>query len=351
MRDRILALVPHVTIHTPADAPRVAELRLRLAGMDGVVAAEPFVSFQAMAVARGSVAAITAIGIEPDALPVSTGLDLRGLANPNSVILSDSVAERLGVEPGDTVTLIIPPATLDGSQAVRSGRLRLASIVDSGTELDETLVLLGLDTASALAGLEGGVSGLRLRYEDPFTVDARVPALRRDLIPGAYVTTWRMTHGNLYAAIQLSRDLVVLLLASIIGVAAFNVVSALVLIVIDQQGSIAILRTLGATPAEMAGVFLAQGLIIGVLGSLLGCALGALLSLLLPSLVAGLENLLQMRFLSTDVYPVSFIPVDLRLSDTLLIATVATLMCVLASLYPALRAARLQPASVLHQDS
>ena len=159
-----------------------------------------------------------------------------------------------------------------------------------------------------------------------------------------------MTHGNLYAAIQLSRDLVVILLTSIIGVAAFNVVSALVLIVIDQRGSIAILRTLGATPGAMARLFVAQGLIIGVIGSAAGCALGVLLCRALPWLVATLEDRLGFRFLSTDVYPVSFIPVDLRAGDALLIAAIAVLMCVLAALYPALRAARLAPATVLHQD-
>ncbi|MEM8548971.1 MAG: FtsX-like permease family protein, partial [Pseudomonadota bacterium] len=193
-------------------------------------------------------------------------------------------------------------------------------------------------------------SGLRLRLADPFQVDERLPELRAALSPGSYAITWRMTHGNLYAAIQLSRDLVVLLLASIIGVAAFNVVSALVLIVIDQRGAIAIMRTLGATPGAMARLFLTQGLIIGLVGSVLGCLLGVVLSALLPGLVASLEERFQFQFLNTDVYPVSFVPVDLRAEDAVVVGVIATLMCVLSSVYPAVRAARLAPASVLHQD-
>ena len=177
-----------------------------------------------------------------------------------------------------------------------------------------------------------------------------LPELRRVLPPGSYATSWRSTHGNLYAAIQLSRDLVVLLLASVIGVAAFNVVSALVLIVIDQRAAIAILRTLGATPGAMATLFLFQGLLIGLLGSVLGCALGTALSRSLPALVARLEAVLGRPFLTTDVYPISFIPVDLRAADALLIGAVAVGMCLLAALYPALRAARVQPAQVLHQE-
>ena len=159
--------------------------------------------------------------------------------------------------------------------------------------------------------------------------------------------SWRATHGNLYTAIQLSRDLVVLLLASIIGIAAFNVISALVLIVMDQADAIAILKTLGARSWDIAAVFVLQGAFIGIAGAGIGLSLGALISNFLPSLVSAVEKALGFQFLNTDVYPVSFIPVDLRTEDVLLIALVAVFACVLAALYPALRAARLAPAKVL----
>lgn len=352
MRERILALVPHVTIHTPGDGGREYRLEERLGQLPELESRQAFVSFDGMAVRGNAVTAISGLGLE--SMPAITR-DLAGLpalASMDGVALGDSVAERLGLAIGDSVTIIVPPASNAGRNPIVTERLKVAAIIDTGTEFDESLALMSLTRAASIAGLgSGGISGYQLRYRDPFRVELLLPQLRRELTPGSYATTWRMTHGNLYAAIQLSRDLVVLLLASIIGVAAFNVVSALVLIVIDQQSAIAIMRTLGATPGNMAQLFIAQGLIIGVLGASVGCALGVGLCRVLPDLVARLEQALQFRFLNTDVYPVSFIPVDLRAGDVALILVVSIFMCVLAALYPALRAARLAPATVLHQEA
>ncbi|EED33062.1 ABC-type transport system, involved in lipoprotein release, permease component [gamma proteobacterium NOR5-3] len=350
MRERILALVPHATVHTPASFDINDGFVERLESLPQVASVSQFVSFDGMAIRGRDVVAISGLGLASMVQVTPAMAELADLNDLSGVVLGDSVAARLGVEAGDNITIIVPARGRDRRTDIVTQRLNVVSLVDTGTELDESLALMSLTQASALAGLGGGVSGLQLRYDDPFEVDSLLPQLRRELVPGSYATTWRMTHGNLYAAIQLSRDLVVLLLTSIIGVAAFNVVSALVLIVIDQRGAIAIMRTLGATPGNMASIFIAQGLIIGVLGSAIGCALGAALCSALPSIVAGLERSLQFQFLSTDVYPVSFIPVDLRGGDVVLIAAVAIVMCVLAALYPALRAARLAPASVLHQD-
>jgi lipoprotein-releasing system permease protein len=347
MRDRILALVPHVTVHTPGDGGRPYGIEARLAALPGIEAWEPFVSFDAMAVRGARAAPVSVLGL---AAP-PPGLRSISNADPESgLILGDAVAERLGAAPGDGVTLLVPGSGGFRSGAIDAQRRRVTEVVDTGTEIDEALVFASLEDAGELSGLGAGISGWRLRFSDPFAVDRLIPELRRTLPPGSYATTWRMTHGNLYAAIQLSRDLVVLLLTSIIGVAAFNVVSALVLIVIDQRGSIAILRTLGATPASMAALFVFQGGLIGVLGSVLGCVLGWLLCRALPGIVGTLERALGFRFLNTDVYPVSFIPVDLRWDDALLIALVSVFMCILAALYPALQAARLAPAAVLQGE-
>jgi lipoprotein-releasing system permease protein len=350
MRERILALVPHVTVHTPSDGGSAYALEERIGMLPGLRDAQVFVSFSGMAMRGSQAVAVSGLGL--DALPAAVGELLRPAGEPtvDGLILGDSVAARLQAAPGDVVTLLVPPEGRYREAAIESRRIAVQRVIDTGTELDEALVLLPIAEAAALAGRPGGISGWRLRFEDPFAVEGLLPQLRRLLPPGSYATTWRMSHGNLYAAIQLSRDLVVLLLASIIGVAAFNVVSALALVVIDQRGSIAILRTLGASPGTMAALFLFQGAIIGVIGAGLGCALGALLAGFLPSAVAAVEAALNFQFLATDVYPVSFVPVDLRARDALLIAAIAIAMCVLAALYPALRAARLAPASVLHAD-
>ena len=349
MRTRILGLVPHMTVYTGPDRDRAAALGAALQRRPWVTGVAPFVNFEAVAVNASAVVVVSGLGLADLPAPLVEQRALPPLSGLDGVVIGDSVARRLDAEEGGYLNLIVPAAGSGRAQGARSERLRVAAIVDTGTELDETLLILELGSASRLAGLGGGVSGLTVQLDDPFDVDLRLPELRGLLPPGSYATTWRMTHGNLYAAIQLSRDLVTLLLASIIAVAAFNVVAALVLVVIDKRGAIAILRTLGAVPREMAWIFLAQGLLIGVIGAVLGCLLGSVISFALPGAVADLERRLGFRFLDTDVYPVSFIPVDLRAGDALTIAAVAVVMCVLAAVYPALRAARLQPARVLHQ--
>lgn len=351
LRDRILALVPHVTVHTPADGGRAVGLREALQTLPGLRSAEAFVSFEGMLLKGAEASAVSGLGLEalPAALPLRNGgQPFRAI---DGLILGDSLAARLAAGTGDRVTFLVPAEGRYRQGAVETRGLVVAAVVDTGTELDETLAILPMEEAAALRGRPGGISGWRLSFDDPFAVDALLPALRRLLPPGSYATTWRMTHGNLHAAIRLSRDLVVLLLASIIGVAAFNVVSALALVVIDQRSSIAILRTLGATPGAMAALFLMQGAIIGVLGAGLGCALGVALSQALPGALAALERAMDMQFLATDVYPVSFVPVDLRSSDALLIAVISVAMCVVAAVYPALRAARLPPAAVLNTEA
>ncbi len=351
MRERILALVPHVTVHTPGDGGRAFGIEDAFATLPGLNEAQPFVSFYGMAVRGNSAMAVSGIGL--DALP--EGHPLRGDDGEDltldGLLLGDSVAERLGVEAGDALTLFVSSSGNYREAGVETRRVNVGAVVDTGTEIDEALALLPLEDAAQLAGMPGRISGWRLRFANPFAVEAQLDSLRRLMPPGSYATTWRMTHGNLHAAIQLSRDLVVLLLASIIGVAAFNVVSALALVVIDQRSSIAILRTLGASPSAMATLFLIQGGIIGVIGAGIGCALGVLLSSVLPGAIAMIERLAGFQFLATDVYPVSFVPVDLRATDALLIAFVSILMCVLAAVYPALRAARLPPAVVLQTEA
>lgn len=350
MRDRILALVPHISVHTPADGEGAHALGARLSALRGVRGTSRYVSFDAIAVRGAAVTALRGLGVERLERDIPGFQALPALDALQGVLLGDALARRLGARAGDAIHIVVSPPGAYRQAAIASHRVSVAAVLDTGTEMDEALALMPLSLASRLAGLEGGISGWHLRIEDPFREDRVLPELRRLLPPGSYATSWRSTHGNLYAAIQLSRDLVVLLLASVIGVAAFNVVSALVLIVIDQRAAIAILRTLGATPGAMATLFLFQGLLIGLLGSVLGCALGTGLSRSLPALVARLEALLGRPFLNTDVYPISFIPVDLRAADALLIGAVAVGMCLLAALYPALRAARVQPARVLHQE-
>jgi lipoprotein-releasing system permease protein len=358
MRERILSLVPHITLysHEPMlDWQALREVSLQ---HPAVLEVSPFTQFDALFMRGGKIETAQGIGLPMDdsairdlleSLPSGQWQDFS--AREDGLVLGVGIANRLGVEAGDTVTLIVPGGGLTGDTGqTRLRALHLSGVVETGTELDQGVALVRLELASQLAGLGDAVSGLRVATSDIFGVSRIAWELVNNLPVGHYATNWMMTHGNLYSAIQLSRDLVSILLFSIIAVAAFNVVSSLVLVVFDKQDNIAILRTLGASGADIAWIFVIQGAMIGLVGVLLGGALGALGSQLVPGLVAGIERMLDIRFLNTDVYPVSFVPVDLLLRDIVVVGGVALLMCLVAAVYPARRAAKLAPAIVLNQD-
>ncbi len=357
MRERILALVPHVTVYAHRPISDWREQRAVLEAHPDVVEAAPFTQFDALFMRGSDIETARGIGLDDrggaaarllESLPPSQRGDF--LARENGLVLGRGVAERLGVRPGEHLTLVVPGMGPEGVQRTRFESLYLSGVLDTGTELDQGLALVHLPLASRLAGLDEAVNGLRVTTRDLFAVSRIGWELMNNLPSGFYTTNWMMTHGNLYSAIQLSRELITILLLSIIAVAAFNVVSSLVLVVFDKRGNIAILRTLGASPADIAWIFVLQGGMIGLVGVLLGSVAGAAGSWAVPGVVDFLQHALQIQFLNTDVYPVSFLPVDLLPRDLLIVGGTAFAMCVLAAIYPALRAARLVPAVVLNQD-
>jgi len=358
MRERILSLVPHVTIYSHQPMTDWEALREQVSRHPDVLDVAPFTQFDALFVRGSDIETARAIGLSAEATGTAQLLALlpreqaaRFRQNDNGLLLGVGIARRLGVEPGESLTLIVPGGGLTGETgATRFHSVQLVGTLETGTELDQGIAILHLQRASALAGLGEAVSGLRVVTDDIFAVSRIGWEVLNNLPVGHYATNWMMTHGNLYSAIQLSRDLVSILLFSIIAVAAFNVVSSLVLVVFDKRGNVAILRTLGASGSDIAWIFVIQGAMIGLVGVVLGSAAGALGSQLLPGLVAGLESLLDIRFLNTDVYPVSFLPVDLLWRDVLAVGAVAFAMCLVAAIYPARRAAALSPATVLNQD-
>jgi lipoprotein-releasing system permease protein len=359
MRERILGLVPHITVYSYGAMHDWQELSDSVNKHPEVVSVTPFAQFDAMIMRSGEIETVRAIGIDI----TREGADSQLLANLNpqhvegfnldshGVILGQGLADKLSLALGDQLTVIVPSVVRGGApQAAQFKTVTVRAILQTGTEMDQSAALVHLEFASHLAGLERGVTGLRVATSDIFAVSRIGWELMNNLPAGHYVTNWMMTHGNLYAAIQLSRNLVTILLFSIIGVAAFNVVSSLVLVVFDKRGDIAILRTLGASPLNISAVFIMQGAMIGLVGVVLGSTVGLVGSLLVGDLVAGLERMLNFSFLNTDVYPVSFLPVDILWRDLVIVGSVAFVMCVLAAIYPALRAANLQAATVLHQD-
>lgn len=356
MRERILSLVPHITVYPDSPVADVRPIIAKLQAHPSVVSVAPFAQFDALVMHGTDIETVRGIGLDPsgngDFTSLAAYLDAEEFAQfreqRDALVLGAGVAKKLGVKAGEHLNLIVPGA--NHTQATRFQAVQLSAILTTGTELDQTIALVQLPLASDLAGLHGKVSGFRVTTRELFDVQRISQELQESLPVGYYAIDWMMTHGNLYSAIQLSRDLVTILLFSIIAVAAFNVVSSLVLVVLDKQGNIAILRTLGATGSDIASIFVMQGAMIGVVGVVLGSVAGALGSLAVPRLVSRLEQLLGMQFLNTDVYPVSFLPVDLLARDIVTVGSIALGMCVIAAIYPARRAAAMAPALILNQD-
>jgi lipoprotein-releasing system permease protein len=357
MRDHILALVPQLTVKSwlPVEDWREhADLMRRHPEVEAVA---PFVQLQGMLVRDDRIDTTLLHGIELAEEAQMSGFERvlsiedreRFADQDRGILLGKALARRMGLQIGDRLTLIVPAAA-GADNRTRFEHLELSGVLDTGTELDESAAFLHLAEAARLAGTPGLVHGYRLQLVDLFEAPRVGWELVSNLPQGFYAGDWTQTHGNLYAAIQLSRDMVGILLLSIIAIAAFNVVSSLVLVVIDKRSDIAILRALGATPSDINGIFLQQGLLIALLGTLIGSALGVLGSYWVTDIVAWLEQMLGIRFLNTDVYPIGYLPSDLRSGDVIVINAVAVALCFLAALYPARRAAQLPPAEALRHE-
>ena len=354
MRENILSLVPQLSLKSwQSLADWEGDLK-RIEGSPRVRGVAPYVQLQAMLTHGGNIETTLANGVslrhEANVGGLYRLLGATELSrfsqDANGLLLGIELARNLGAGVGDSVTLIVP--SQDGR--AKFEYLRIAGLLSTGTEWDQSAAIMRLALASDLAGLSGGIHGFRVVVDDIFEAGRIGWQLVNALPPGYYASDWTMTHGNLYTAIQLSRDLIGVLLLSIIATAAFNVVSSLVLVVIDKQSDIAILRAMGATPGNIRSLFLLQGLLIATIGITMGSGVGLLGSAWSGEIVALIETLLDVQFLTTDIYPIDYIPADVRLFDVLAIAGITALMCFFAALYPAHRAAKFLPAEVLRHE-
>ena len=349
MRERILGLVPHVSIRGYTELAQWQRQRDELEQLSEVRAAELFFERDGLAVQGSRVFPAQLLGVSPHALARWQPL-LRGQIAPvldQGVVLGSALAQRLGVVPGDNLRMILPATPRQEGPRARPVTLNVVATLTSGTEFDQGLVLADFTAVAEMTGATATATGVALQLHDLFQAPVLRHAITRTLPGHFYVTDWTATQGNLYAAIQLSRDLVTLLLLSIIAVAAFNVVSSLVLVVNDRRMGIAMLRTLGATPGDIVWIFLLHGALIGILGASLGLLAGYGLALAAPALAGMLEWVLGLQLLNTDIYPLSFLPVDIRARDGVVLWIVSVSLCLLAALIPARRAARVPVAQIM----
>lgn len=357
MRTRVLGVVPHIQLLRPGGVSDWPALVEQLVQAPHVSEVKPFSQLDGMLNFRGNTQAVQLLGTTGKGLgegfslrETSTSVAYSNLST-DEMLLPLPLVEKLGVKTGDSITLIIPGQVAEGRQALPRARVfQLAGIYQTHTAVDARVALVSLPTASALSGFDGRVGGLRLKVDDVFNARQIAYQLLQQLPEDFRFTDWLQTHGNLYQAIQMSRKLVGLLVFLVIAIAVFNIVSMLVMTVVEKRGDIAVLKTLGASNAAVLTIFLVQGAMIGVAGTALGVLCGVLGSYYVADIIAVLEGLMGRQLLSIDIYPIDYIPSDLRSSDVILVALVALALNFLAALYPAWRAARLQPAQVLRYE-
>ncbi|GAB4057559.1 lipoprotein-releasing ABC transporter permease subunit [Uliginosibacterium sediminicola] len=360
LRTRILGVASHVQINAYEgelqDWQKYADIARK---QPEVRAAAPFVQAQAMFAMDSNVRGAIVRGIDPaleDAVADFAKFMKAGQLGdlkPGEfgVILGSDLARALGVLPGDKVTLIAPQGLVTPAAVLpRVKQFRVVGIFEAGMyEYDAGLALLNIQDAQRLFQLGEGVSGVRLKLSELF--DA--PAVARKLapqMPEAYVADWTLSHANFFRAVQIEKNVMFIILLLIVAVAAFNIVSALVMAVQDKRADIAILRTLGASPRSIMRIFVVQGALMGIIGLGVGVGVGVLLALNIDTVVPFIERTFHFQILARDVYQISSLPSELLWSDVLSVVAVCLLLSLVATLYPSWRASRINPAEALRYE-
>lgn len=361
LRSRILGVAAHVEVSGNGGVltgwPALAEWLQR---DPEVVATAPFVTGQALASRQGVAQGVLVRGVLPQR-EAAVGEwqrylvqgDLAGLAAGSfAVALGVDLARRLGVEVGESLLLLAPDSVAGpAGMQPRLRAFRVAALFDSGMyEFDSGLVLMALADAQAFFRLGEGVSGVRVRLAEPLAAPHKVREWAPQLPAGLWLSDWTSRHANFFRAVQLEKTMMTLILFLIVAVAAFNLVSTLVMSVQEKSADIAILRTLGASPASILAIFVVQGAAIGVIGLAVGTALGLWFAHHVPQVVAFLEWLTGATLWRKDIYFISDLPSKVLASDVVLVVGVALLLTLLATLYPSWRAAHVHPAEALRYE-
>ena len=361
LKDRLLAMTAHASIEE-ADG-RLQDWRSWVGQAEDhveVAAAAPFVSGQGLLVLRDRLSGGQFIGIVPqlEARVSSVGDavtsgDLASL-QPGSfnIVLGVELAEELRATLGDKVTLTLAEGMVTPVGIVpRYKRFTVSGIYRIGMyEFDRRVAFVNLEDSQRLLRLSDDVTGIRLAVTDIYQASQIVRTVALEAGGGVLVSDWTRRHVNFFRSIQITKSIMFVILLMVVAVAAFNIVSTLVMVVKDKQSDIAILRTVGATPSQIVGIFVTQGSVIGIIGTLGGVVLGVLLSLNLESIVGFMEAAFGIKFLAADVYFISDLPADLRIADVAQISGIALVLALLSTLYPAWRGARTSPAEALRYE-
>ena len=355
IKTRILRIMPHAVLELPGGLREWEDLAQPLGKVAGIRAAEPYIQGQGMLSFQGRVQGVSLQGIDPEARPFATAIapymlhgELDALTPRGyGIIIGRLLARNLGVGVGNELMLSLPDVLVTPAGVFpRTKQVWVSGIFETGAQVDNGVVILHLQDAARLLRLGDKVSGLRLYLEDPFGLGT-VDAISQSLPEGVRVRTWRDEMKVLFSAIKMEKTVVGLLLSAIIGIAAFNIIASLVLMVSEKRSDIAVLRSLGADASEISTIFRIQGSLTGLMGVGLGVLAGCLLALHIGDVLGFLETRLGFVLFDPELYFITKLPSLLLWQDVMLVAGLGLLLSLLATWYPARRAGMVPPADVL----
>ncbi len=363
IRARILGVTPHLQVES-LDS-RMAEWKPvldQVSRFPEVAAAAPYINGQGMLSLNDRVEGVIIRGIVPDAENRLTGLAGKIKAGEGSlsslrpdefgIVLGTDLARALGAHLGDKILLLTPQGQITPAGMLpRLKQFRVTGIFEIGmAPYDNTLALIHLNDAQKLYRMGDAISGISARLQDLDRAPDVAAALMEKLPKDLYVSDWTRQNANYFRAVQMEKRMMFIILSLIVAVAAFNIVSTLVMVVTDKQSDIAILRTLGASPMSIMQIFMVQGVVIGLVGTALGVVGGILIALNIGTIVPFIEHLFGVQFLAKDVYYINELPSDLHQGDVYTVAYFSFLISLVATLYPSWRASRTQPAEALRYE-
>ena len=361
LRERILGVASHATIsgfnHALDDWESLAGIA---EDHPEVVGTAPFVESQGMLTHAGQVRGVLIRGVSPSHEPAVSEIgqylvegELESLAPGRFyVLIGRDLARRLGAEVGTRVTLVAPQARITPAGVLpRMRRFTVSGLFEAGhSQYDTALAVMHIEDAQRVFRLEQGVSGLRVKLADMFDAPRVSRELARSFGGQYWLRNWTQYHANFFRALKIERTVMFVILTLIVAVAAFNLVSTLVMVVTDKEPDIAILRTFGARQSSILAIFVVQGTLIGIAGTIAGVAGGVALATNVETLVPAIESFFGVTFLSPDIYYISAVPSERRWRDVAAVGSVAFVMCVLATIYPAWKASRVHPVEALRHE-
>lgn len=362
LRDRLLGMTSHASIVDEGGLRNWQPLVADMQSADEIIAAAPYTELEGMLSGPAGYAGAIVTGIEPEleanVSQVAANMLLGSLqdlqAGSNNIVLGRALAQRLGAAVGDRLSLLVPQPLQQGNNVgSRLGSFTVSGIFELGVQDHDSIrALIHLQDADELGQMLGAVSGVRLLTDDifaaPFTVREQLAII--DAPDSLLIRDWTQENASYFRAIRIEKLMMTLLLSLIIGVAAFNIVATLVMIVTEKRSGIAILRTIGCSRPNVIAIFVLQGTLVGWLGAIIGIGLGVTLALNIETVAPALESLLGFQFMPADLYYLTELPSDLRSGDVIWVSVIVLVLTSLATVYPALRAASVQPAEVLRYE-